>query len=112
LVASTLFWQTSPLLAGQSVFMKTEPDERPSMIPLHHETHFTFRFGEARIIPRFHLEGIEAGRRVAVFRIVPDSGERRGLLATAIVGEHGWVDLSEPIIVLAGDAFVAVPMPS
>jgi hypothetical protein len=33
-----------------------------------------------------------------------------GLLATAIVGEGGWVDLPEPIIVRAGEAFVAVPV--
>src|SRR4030095_6702556 len=31
------------------------------------------------------------------------------LLATATVGEGGWVDLSAPIIVRAGDGFVAVP---
>ena len=30
---------------------------------------------------------------------------------TATVGEGGWVDLTEPIIVRAGDAFVAVPEP-
>ena len=36
------------------------------------------------------------------------TGERIGLLATATVGEGGWVNLSEPIIIRAGDAFVAV----
>jgi hypothetical protein len=30
------------------------------------------------------------------------------MLATGTVGEEGW-DLTEPIIVRAGDAFVAVP---
>jgi hypothetical protein len=25
------------------------------MLPLYHDPHFTFRFAEARIIPRFHL---------------------------------------------------------
>jgi hypothetical protein len=30
-------------------------------------------------------------------------------MATATVGESGWVDLTEPIIVRAGEAFVAVP---
>ena len=79
------------------------------MIPLFHDPHFTFRFAEDRIIPRFHLEGIEAGRQVAVFEIESESGKRLGLLATAIVGEGGWMDLPEPIIVLAGDAFIAVP---
>jgi hypothetical protein len=59
------------------------------MIPLYHESHFTFRFDEGRIIPRFHLEGVEAGRRVSVFKIDPNTDERLGLLATAIVGEGG-----------------------
>jgi hypothetical protein len=31
------------------------------MLPLYHDPHFTFRFADDRIIPRFHLEGIEAG---------------------------------------------------
>lgn len=79
------------------------------MLSLYHEPHFTFRFADDRIIPRFHLEGIEAGRRVFVFKIDPNTGERLGLLAEATVGEGGWVDLPEPIIVRAGEAFVAVP---
>ena len=79
------------------------------MISLYKDPHFTFRFADDRIIPRFHLEGIEAGRRVNVFKIDPDTGERLGLLATATVGEGGWVDLAEPITVKAGDAFVAAP---
>jgi len=81
------------------------------MIPLHHDPHFTFRFADARIISRFHLEGVKAGRRVSVFKIDPVTSERLGLLAKAIVGENGWVDLDEPIIVLAGEAFIAVPAP-
>jgi hypothetical protein len=79
------------------------------MIPLHYDPWFTFRFADDRMILRFHLEGIEVGRRVSVFKIDPSSGERLGLLATATVGEGGWVDLQEPIIVRAGDSFVAVP---
>ena len=78
------------------------------MTPLYEDPHFTFRFADDRLIPRFHLEGVEAGRRVSVFRIDPGTGERLGLLATATVGEGGWVELAEPIIVRAGDAFVAV----
>jgi hypothetical protein len=79
------------------------------MLPLYHDLHFTFRFTDDRIIPRFHLEGVEAGRQVEVFKIDPDTGERLGLLATATAGDGGWVDLTEPIIVPAGEAFVAVP---
>jgi hypothetical protein len=79
------------------------------MIPLHHDSHFTFRFADSRIIPRFHLEGVEAGRRVKVYKIDPGTGERLGLLVTATVGEGGWVDLREPIIVRAGEAFIAGP---
>ena len=79
------------------------------MLPLYHDPHFTFRFADDRLIPRFHLEGVGAGRRVTVFKIVPDTGERLGLLATATVGDSGWVDLTLPIIVRAGEAFVAVP---
>ena len=82
------------------------------MLPLYEDPCFTFRFAEARIISRFHLESVEAGRRVSVFKIDPGSGERLGLLATATVGEGGWVDISEPIIVRAGEAFVAVPEPA
>jgi hypothetical protein len=82
------------------------------MTPLYEDPHFTFRFADDRIIPRFHLEGVAVGRRVSVFKLNPDTGERLGLLVTATVGEGGWVDLTEPIIVRAGDAFIAVPEPS
>jgi hypothetical protein len=78
------------------------------MIPLYEQPHFTFRFADDRIIPRFHLEGIEACRMVMVFKFDPGTGERLGLLATATVGDGGWVDLIEPIIVMAGDTFIAV----
>jgi hypothetical protein len=84
--------------------------ERPAtnMLPLYEEPHFTFRFADDRIIPRFHLEGVEVGRRVAVYKIDPDSGERVRLLTMAGVGDGGWVDLPEPITVRAGEAFIAV----
>jgi len=81
------------------------------MLPLYEDPGFTFRFADDRRIPRFHLEGVEAGRSVSVFRIDPGTGERLGLLTTATVGEAGWVDLREPIVVRAGEAFVAVPGP-
>ena len=43
---------------------------------------------------------------MAVYKIDPKSGERLGLLATARVGDGGWVDLPEPIIVRAGTALM------
>jgi len=78
------------------------------MTPLYKDHCFTFRFAEDRIIPRFHLEGIEAGRRV---KIDPSTSERLYLLAKTTVGEGGCVDLMEPIIVRAGEAFIAVQEP-
>ena len=79
------------------------------MRPLYRDLHFTFRFADDRVIPRFHLEGVAVGRRVEVFQIDPGTGARRGLLATATVGDGGWVDLLEPLRVQAGEAFIAVP---
>jgi hypothetical protein len=76
---------------------------------LYQDPWFTFRFAEDRIIPRFHLEGVPVGWQASVFKIDPGTGQRLGLLATATVGEGGWVDLLEPIIVRAGEAFIAVP---
>ena len=81
------------------------------MLPLYEDRWFTFRFAEDRLIPRFHLEGVETGRQVSVFKIDPRTDERLGLLATGTVGQRGWVDLADPIIVRAGEAFVAVPNP-
>jgi hypothetical protein len=78
------------------------------MLPLYEDPCFTFRFADDRIIHRFHLDGVEVGQRVSVFKI-NTTGERLGLFATVTVGEGGWVELSEPIIVRAGDAFIAVP---
>ena len=72
---------------------------------------FTFRFADDRIVPRFHLEGVPAGRRVSVYKIDPDTGARLGLLLAVSVGDGGWVDLVEPIKVRAGEAFIAVPEP-
>jgi hypothetical protein len=80
------------------------------MTPLHHDRYFTFRFADDRIIPRFHLEGVEAGRRVSVFKLDLATNERLDLIATATVCDGGWVDLPEPIIVRAGDGFIAVPV--
>jgi hypothetical protein len=79
------------------------------MLPLYRDPHYTFRFAEDRIIPRFHLEGVQAGVRVSVFKMDPTTGERQDLLATATVGEGGWVELEAPIIVRTGEAFIVVP---
>jgi hypothetical protein len=43
-----------------------------------------------RILPLFHLQGVEAGQQVLVFRIDSATGKRLGLLARATVGEGGW----------------------
>lgn len=79
------------------------------MLPLYEDPHFTFRFTEDRLIPCFHLDGVESGRPVSVFKIDPGSGERLGLLATATAGAGGRVDLKKSIIVRAGEAFIVVP---
>ncbi|QJW93336.1 hypothetical protein [Frigoriglobus tundricola] len=79
------------------------------MLPLYRDPYFTFRFAESRIVPRIHLEGVEPGRRVSVYQSDPVSGERWKLLATAVTGADGWVELPEPVIVHAGESFVAVP---
>ena len=78
------------------------------MLPLYHDLHFTFRFADDRIIPRLHLEVVETGSWVVVFKLDPATGERMGLIATATVGEGGWADLPEPLTVRAGGGFVAV----
>jgi hypothetical protein len=70
------------------------------MQPLYEDPCFTFRFADDRIIPRFHLDGVEAGRCVSIFKIDPGTGERLGPLTTATVSDGGWVDLIEPIITL------------
>jgi hypothetical protein len=79
------------------------------MLPLYRDPHFTFRFDEDRLVDRFHLDGVEAGTPVSVFALDPATDERLGLLAEAVAGEGGWVELPTPIIVRAGQAFVAVP---
>jgi putative acetyltransferase len=81
------------------------------MTPLHRDPHYTFRFADDRLIPRFHLDGVEPGRRVAVYRLDPQTGGPAALLARAVAGEGGWVNLPEPLVVRAGGGFVAIPEP-
>jgi hypothetical protein len=78
------------------------------MIPLYRDAGFTFHFADNRTIPRFHLEGVAQGCGVSVFKIDPVTGKHHKLLATAVVGEEGWVNLAEPIVMYAGEAFLAV----
>ena len=79
------------------------------MIPVYRDPHFTFRFADDRLVPRFHLDGVEPGTPVSVFAIDPTTSERLGLIAAAVAGDRGWVDLPEPLVVRAGGGFVAVP---
>lgn len=79
------------------------------MFPLHQDPFFTFRFADDRIIPRFHLEGVAAGRLVQVYSAEPATLQPIKLLATAVVGEGGWVGLDQPIVVRAGEVFVVFP---
>ena len=78
------------------------------MLPVHRDSWFTFRFAEDRIISRVHLDGVPMGRPVSIIQIDPVTGERLNLLATARVSEGGWVEFPAPIIVRAGEAFIAV----
>jgi hypothetical protein len=59
------------------------------MFPIYQDPHFIYRFADDRIILRFHLEGVEVGRHVSVFKIDPQTGERLSLLATETVGDGG-----------------------
>ena len=79
------------------------------MLTLYEDPYYTFRFADDRIIPRFHLEGVPAGTLVSVIRIDPETGRRQELLANATMGADGWVDLPQPILVRAGEAFIAIP---
>jgi hypothetical protein len=80
------------------------------MFPLYQDSWFTFRFAEDRIVPRFRLEGVAKGCRVSIIKIDPATCKRQGLLTTATVGDDGWVDVPEPIIVRAAEGFIAVPI--
>jgi hypothetical protein len=91
------------------VFHLKRAGKKRSVIPLHEDPFFIFRLAEDRIISRFHLEGVAAGRPVRVYAADPKSLAPTRFLATALVGEGGWVDLLQPIIVRAGEVFVVFP---
>ena len=80
-------------------------------LALYQDPFFTFRFADKRIVSRMHLESVQDGRPISVFKIDPDTGAKRELLAKATVSKGGWVDFTEPIIVKPGDVFIAVPEP-
>jgi hypothetical protein len=44
------------------------------MRPLYQHPWFTFRLADDRMLLRFHLEGVQTGRRVSVFKIDPGTG--------------------------------------
>jgi len=77
-------------------------------LPLYADPGFTFRFADDRIIARFHLEGVPAGRSIRVLAADPQTLQSGVLLATGVVGDAGWVDLPQAIVVRAGDVFVVV----
>lgn len=77
------------------------------MLPLHRDEFYTFTFADARLVPRFHLDGAGEGCSVDVFRLEPDGGGPAELLASAVVGPGGWVDLPAPLVVRAGGGFLA-----
>lgn len=79
------------------------------MLPLYRDPCLTFHFAEDRIIRRCHLEGVATGSRVEVFKVEAVTCQCLDLLATTLVGDGGWVELTAPTIVRAGDTFIAVP---
>ena len=58
------------------------------------------------------MGGLEGLQNLLIMRqtpSVPGTGERLGLLVTATVSNGGRVDLPQPLIVQASEAFIAVP---
>lgn len=80
-----------------------------ALFALYADPCFTFRFAETRLIPRFHLDSVPAGRFVRVFAADPQTLKPGVLLATGVVGEGGCVDLAHPNVVRAGDVVVVYP---
>lgn len=78
------------------------------MLPLYRDPHFTFRFATDRLVDRFHLDGADSGTRVSVFALDPVTDERLKLITESVVGNDGWVNLTEPLIIRAGHGFVVV----
>lgn len=79
------------------------------MTPLFHEREFTFRFGEPRVVGRFHLEGVAPGTPVTVREWWTPEEVSGEILRTASVGPGGWVTLAEPLSVDARRGFQVTP---
>ena len=62
-------WSTSKLM--KMGMFESGHHESNDMLPLYHDPWFIFRFADDRIIPQFHLEGVEKGRHVSVIKIRP-----------------------------------------
>ena len=56
------------------------------------------------------MEGVLTGSHVSVIKIDAETSKRLGLLATETVSVDGWMGLTEPLIVKAGEGFIAVPV--
>lgn len=78
------------------------------MLPLYRDPHYLFRFADSRIISRIHLEGANVGQRVKLVRVDASTLTQGDFITEATVGADGWVELAEPLVVHAGNAFVAV----
>jgi hypothetical protein len=74
------------------------------MTPLYRDDGFTFRFADDRLIDRVHLDGVAAGTPVTLADLGAGAELRR-----AVCGDGGWVPLTPPLVVRAGDGFVARP---
>ena len=77
------------------------------MLPLYNDPHFTFRFADNRIIPRFHLEGVEVGRRVAGPVRVALQVDDAAATAEALVAA-GATRLGGPVVTPWGDKNVRI----
>ena len=75
------------------------------MIELYHEDDFTFRFAEPRVVGRFHLDGVAPGTVVAVRRLRTPGDVVGEMVATAIVGSGGWVEIDPALRVDAANGF-------
>jgi hypothetical protein len=65
---------------GLAAGVMTCPLNSVEMLPLYQDSWFSSRFNDDRILPGFHLEGVEVGRQVTVFKIDAGTGEWLGLL--------------------------------